>query len=111
MSTMKRNTYFVDPRVLAFLAFAIAMLVVELAFAGGTGMPWEGPLNNILRSLTGPVAKFAGVVAIVVTGLAFAMGEGGGWFRKGLGIALGLSIAFSASTWVSDFGFAGGATF
>lgn len=72
-------------------------------------MPWESTLTKILQSLQGPVAKFAGIAAIVVTGLMFALGEGGGWFKRGLGIAFGLSVAFSATTFIGQLGFAGGA--
>lgn len=39
-------------------------------------MPWEDPLEQIVDSLKGPVAKFVGVVSIIVTGLAVAFGEG-----------------------------------
>jgi type IV secretion system protein TrbC len=94
------------------LTMALMLILPAMAYAGGSGMPWEGPLQNILDSLTGPVAKIAGVAAIVITGLALAFGEGGGLMRKILGIVFGLSIAFSASTFgLSFFGYGGGCGF
>jgi len=91
---------------------ALIFILPMAAHASGSGMPWEGPLQNILDSLTGPVAKIAGVSAIVITGLALAFGEGGGLMRKILGIVFGLSIAFSASTFgLSFFGYGGGCGF
>lgn len=91
---------------------ALMFCLPVLAQASGSGMPWEGPLQNILDSLTGPVAKIAGVAAIAMTGLALAFGEGGGLMRKILGIVFGLSIAFSASTFgISFFGYSGGCGF
>ncbi len=92
------------------VACAILFVSTEL-FAAGSGMPWEGTLNKILASLQGPVARFVGILAILITGLAFALGEGGGFFKQGLSVAFGLSMAFSATTFITEFGFAGGALF
>jgi len=81
-------------------------------YAAETGMPWEGPLEKILASLTGPVAKVLGVIAIVLAGLGMAFGESGGSMRRIFQIVLGLSIAFTASSLVvSLFGYSGGVTF
>lgn len=72
-------------------------------------MPWEGPLDQILTSVTGPWLRFGAVLAIILVGFAFAMSETGGIFRKGLGVVLGLSIACAATGWgLSFFGFTGG---
>lgn len=95
----------------------LALIVVLLftasnALAAGSGMPWETPLTQILNSITGPVAKAIGAIAIAATGLALAFGEGGGGFRKILQIAFGLSIAFTATSFgIGFFGFAGGVAF
>lgn len=74
-------------------------------------MPWDGPLDQVAQSLSGPVAKAVGIIAIVLTGLGFAFAEGGSALRKGIGILFGLSIAFSAATFINFFGFASGAVF
>lgn len=80
------------------------------AFAGGSGMPWEGPLQQIVDSITGPVVQAAAIIAVILFGVGVAMSENGSSMRRGLGILLGLSIAFAASTFFLDFfGFAGGA--
>lgn len=77
--------------------------------AGGSGMPWEGPLQQVVQSITGPVVQAAAVVAVVLFGAGIAMSESGSSMRRGLGILFGLSIAFAASTFFLDFfGFAGG---
>jgi type IV secretion system protein VirB2 len=87
-----------------------ALMAAGPAFAGGSGMPWEGPLQQVVESITGPVVQAAAVVAVVIFGAAIAMSESGGAMRRGLGILFGLSIAFAASTFFLDFfGFAGGA--
>jgi type IV secretion system protein VirB2 len=95
----------------SILVFTLMMLPGQ-AFASGTSMPWETPLQNIVDSITGPVAKGVAILAIVIAGLAMAMGEGGGFFRKAAGIVFGIAIAFAATQWgMTFFGFAGGASF
>jgi type IV secretion system protein VirB2 len=99
-------------RAFAFAIVLGMMLAPGAAFAAGTNMPWEGPLDQIVQSLTGPVAKGLGVLAIVSVGFAFAFSEGGSTLRRVLGIVLGLSIAFAAAQFgLTFFGFAGGLTF
>jgi type IV secretion system protein VirB2 len=90
---------------------AVVLFAPDVMATGGgaNAMPWESTLTKILDSLQGPVARFAGIAAIVVTGLMFALGEGGGWFKRGLGIAFGLSLAFSATSFIDQLGFSGGA--
>lgn len=90
---------------LALIAGAAVLLAVSPAWAAGAGtaMPWEGPLDTIMQSLSGPVAKAVGIIAIVLTGLGFAFAEGGSALRKGIGIVFGLAIAFTATTFISTF--------
>ena len=89
----------------AMLVAGVGLLVATPAWAagGGTAMPWEGPLTTVMQSLSGPVAKAIGIIAIVLTGLGFAFAEGGSAMRKGIGIVFGLAIAFTATTFVSTF--------
>jgi type IV secretion system protein TrbC len=90
----------------------ILFLVSNSVYAATTGLPWEVPLEKILNSLTGPVAKVLGVAAIVIAGFGIAFGEVGSGVRRIFQIVLGLSIAFTASSLVvSLFGFSGGAVF
>ena len=92
--------------------FLVGVFVVVNSYAVETGLPWEGPLEKILTSLTGPVAKVLGVVAIVLAGFGVAFGESGGSMRRVFQIVLGLSIAFTATSLVVGlFGFSGGAVF
>ena len=79
------------------------------AFASGSSMPWEEPLNQILESVQGPVAKVVSVIIIIVTGLTLAFGDSSGGFRRLIQIVFGLSIAFAASSFfLSFFSFGGG---
>ncbi|HTT78565.1 MAG TPA: TrbC/VirB2 family protein [Stellaceae bacterium] len=91
-------------------AFTLLTLATMPAFAAGSNMPWEQPLNQILQSVQGPVAKVISVIIIVITGLTLAFGETSGGFRRLIQIVFGLSIAFAASSFfLSFFQFGGGA--
>ena len=91
-------------------AFAFVALAMSPAYAAGSNMPWEQPLNQILESVQGPVAKVVSVIIIVITGLTLAFGETSGGFRRLIQIVFGLSIAFAASSFfLSFFQFGGGA--
>ncbi len=80
------------------------------AVAAGTNMPWEQPLQQVLDSVQGPVAKIIAVMIIIVTGLTLAFGETAGGFRRLIQIVFGISIAFAASSFfLSFFSFGGGA--
>lgn len=93
------------------LSLGLSGLIAN-AYAAETGLPWEGPLEKIVSSLTGPVAKVVGVVAIVLAGFGVAFGDSSGGMRRVFQIVLGLSVAFTASSLVvSLFGFSGGAVF
>ena len=79
------------------------------AHASGSSMPWEQPLQQILQSIEGPVAKIVAVIIIIATGLALAFGDTSGGFRRLIQIVFGLSIAFAASSFfLSFFSFGGG---
>ena len=95
---------------LTALAFGLALTVARPAFASGSGMPWEQPLQQVPESVQGPVAKIVAVMVIITTGLTLAFGETAGGFRRLIQIVFGLSIAFAASSFfLSFFSFGGGA--
>ncbi|NYT25596.1 TrbC/VirB2 family protein [Alcaligenaceae bacterium] len=96
--------------VQGLLLAVLLMLAAGAAQAAGSSMPWEGPLQSILESIQGPVARIVAVIIIIATGLALAFGDTSGGFRKLIQIVFGLSIAFAASSFfLSFFSFSGGA--
>ena len=96
-------------RLAAASASVAVILITGPAFAAGSNMPWEQPLNQILESIQGPVAKVMSVIVIIITGLTLAFGESSGGFRRLIQIVFGLSIAFAASSFfLSFFQFGGG---
>ncbi|WOH52947.1 TrbC/VirB2 family protein [Bradyrhizobium sp. sBnM-33] len=106
-----RLRHVAQPVIVDFGAGAIVtLLTASAACAAGSGMPWEAPLERILESVQGPVAKIVAVIIITVTGISLAFGDTSGGFRKMVQVVFGLSIAFAASSFfLSFFSFGGGA--
>ncbi|OYW37448.1 MAG: conjugal transfer protein TrbC [Brevundimonas sp. 12-68-7] len=97
-------------RITGAVSFAVLAVLTAPAYAAGSNMPWEAPLQSILESIQGPVAKIVAVMIIIVTGLTLAFGDTSGGARKMIQIVFGLSIAFAASSFfLSFFSFGGGA--
>ena len=97
-------------RLAASAAILVTGLLSAPAYAAGSQMPWEAPLQKVLDSVEGPVAKIIAVIIIITTGLTLAFGDSSGGFRKLIQIIFGLSIAFAASSFfLSFFSFGGGA--
>jgi type IV secretory pathway VirB2 component (pilin) len=97
--------------VLQVAAIGTLLLAAAMpALAAGSNMPWEAPLQSVLESIQGPVARIIAVIVIISTGLALAFGDTSGGFRKLIQIVFGLSIAFAASSFfLAFFSFTGGA--
>ena len=96
---------------LQFVALAALLLAITIpAYAAGSNMPWEAPLQSLLDSIQGPVARIIAVIIIITTGLTLAFGDTSGGFRKLVQIVFGLSIAFATSSFfLTFFSFTGGA--
>ena len=94
----------------AATATYVSLFIAPVAHASGSSMPWEAPLQSILDSVEGPVAKIIAVMIIIITGLTLAFGDTSGGARRLIQIVFGLSIAFAASSFfLSFFSFGGGA--
>ena len=88
--------------------FALAVLIgsaVSFAAETGSNLPWEGPLNTLVTSLTGPVAYAISVIAIVALGatLAFASGEMGETMKRLLQIGIAVCLVVFAAQVMSSF--------
>ena len=106
----RRPTKGAAMRIAGLSAIAILASGAAHAATGGSGMPWEGPLEQIVDSITGPVARAAAVIAIVIAGVTIIFSEGGGGVRKLAFVGLGIAVMFAAVSFFLDFfGFAGGA--
>lgn len=110
LARLRRLRRLAEPAHNGLLLAAAMLMTAGTAKAAGSSMPWEGPLQSILDSIQGPVARIIAVIIIISTGLALAFGDTSGGFRKLIQIVFGLSIAFAASSFfLSFFSFSGGA--
>jgi type IV secretion system protein TrbC len=79
------------------LAFAIGLMLLlagpALAQAGNS--PWESAVNVLETAFTSTIARGLSLVAIVVSGLTFAFGEGGSK-RVLAGVLFGVGMAIAA---------------
>ena len=89
-----------------------ALICVSLAgpaLAGSGGsLPWEGPLEQIQQSITGPVAGYIALVAVAIAGgmLIFG-GELNDFARRLMYVVLVAGILLGATTIVGLFGSTG----
>ena len=85
----------------------IAVATPALASSGG-GLPWEGPLQQIQESITGPVAGFIALAAVAVAGgmLIFG-GELNDFARRLMYVVLVAGILLGATQIVGLFGASG----
>ena len=81
------------------ILFNALFAVPRLAMA--QGMPWESPLRQILNSVQGPTLTIILTLAIVVSGLVFALGEAGGFYRRMASVVFGGAIAVGAASLVT----------
>lgn len=92
------------------LLLTVFLILTTGAMASATNMPWEGPLDKLLKSLTGPVARTVIVLALAGTGGTLAFGETPSAIKRMLQIVFGASIIFAAGSWgPTFFGFTGSA--
>ena len=110
MTRALTSRLFTYRHLLVGAALVLALTLATQVLAAGSGMPWEEPLQQVLESVQGPVAKIVAVIIIITTGLALAFGDTSGGFRRLIQIVFGISIAFAASSFfLSFFSFGGGA--
>ena len=76
------------------LAVLVGLLLATPAFAQ-TSSPWENAVNVLMQAFTSTIARGLSLVAIVVSGLTFAFGEGGSK-RVLAGVLFGVGMAIAA---------------
>jgi len=92
----------------AILLFSLVLFMEPAFAAGGGGLPWEGPLQQIQQSITGPVAGFIALAAVAVAGgmLIFG-GELNDFARRLMYVVLVAGILLGATQIVALFGSTG----
>jgi type IV secretory pathway VirB2 component (pilin) len=73
----------------------MALFLATSAFAQATNSPWENAVGVLQQAFTSTIARGLSLVAIVVSGLTFAFGEGGSK-RVLAGVLFGVGMAIAA---------------
>jgi type IV secretory pathway VirB2 component (pilin) len=73
----------------------LTLLFAAPAFALQTNSPWENAVSVLQQAFTSTIARGLSLVAIVVSGLTFAFGEGGSK-RVLAGVLFGVGMAIAA---------------
>jgi type IV secretory pathway VirB2 component (pilin) len=76
------------------LASLLGLFLAAPAFAQANS-PWENAVNVLQQAFTSTIARGLSLVAIVVSGLTFAFGEGGSK-RVLAGVLFGVGMAIAA---------------
>ena len=74
---------------------SLGLILAAPAFAQGGASPWENATNVLQQAFTTTIARGLSLVAIVVSGLTFAFGEGGSK-RVLAGVLFGVGMAIAA---------------
>lgn len=92
-----------------FVMFFGFFSAAAFAGTGGGGLPWEGPLDAVVKSLTGPVALAISILAMAAAGGALVFGgELSEFTRKIIMLVLAISfLVFGASFMSTVFGVSG----
>lgn len=89
---MKRKFF-----IIAGVAVFAVIFMAQNGYCGGTGMPWETPLETVMKSITGKTARIIGTMILCISALGLYSSEGGTGMRKLMILAFGLSLAFMAA--------------
>jgi type IV secretion system protein TrbC len=86
----------------------VAMAYAQDAGGGGEGgdLPWVKPLEQITDSLTGPIAKGIGVVALAASGGMLAVGgELSDFTKRIMMVVLAVAVMVLAGNFMDTLGF------
>jgi type IV secretory pathway VirB2 component (pilin) len=77
------------------VTIGLTLLLAAPAFAQQGNSPWENAVGVLQQAFTSTIARGLSLVAIVVSGLTFAFGEGGSK-RVLAGVLFGVGMAIAA---------------
>jgi len=83
---------------------AVILLVSLSMVAMATSLPWESPLNNLAKSLSGPTAKAIALIGLFVAGglLVFG-GELSDFGRRITWMCLAISVMLAGKSFLAIF--------
>ncbi len=106
MKTLARYGKYAKYAALAAMLIITATAPALANTGGGTqGLPWETPLQDIQKSLTGPVAVAISVIALFAAGAGLVFGdEMSNFVRRVLIGVMSLALLIAGSSFLSNLG-------
>jgi type IV secretory pathway VirB2 component (pilin) len=92
---IRTKRFRLDLASLRMVFFALLALVVAAPAFAQANSPWENAVGVLQQAFTSTIARGLSLVAIVVSGLTFAFGEGGSK-RVLAGVLIGVGMAIAA---------------
>lgn len=88
--------------------FLFLLLVLGLSYAlastSGAGLPWEGPLETIKQSISGPVAFVVSLLALIGAGAGLVWGgELSGFIKTLIYVVVVIALIVGANSFLSMF--------
>jgi type IV secretory pathway VirB2 component (pilin) len=94
MENLWRRASALTIRLRVPVTLIVSLVLAAPALAQGSS-PWENAVNVLQQAFTSTIARGLSLVAIVVSGLTFAFGEGGSK-RVLAGVLFGVGMAIAA---------------
>jgi type IV secretion system protein TrbC len=95
MKRVPRNCLAKFPLRSQVVTVSLVVFLAAPTFAQQGNSPWENAVNVLMTAFTSTIARGLSLVAIVVSGLTFAFGEGGSK-RVLAGVLFGVGMAIAA---------------
>lgn len=106
MAAFKRADW---PDRAVLIAGVIALIAAPAGASGGSGLPWDTPIQRITEAVSGPVAFGFAFMGLVALGVRWIYGGDLGPVAKGLmTLVIGVAILAGAASFLSTlFGLSG----
>ncbi len=94
--------------VITLLVLSGTAHAADTTGGGGAGLPWEGPLDKLRQSISGPVAFVVALLGIIATGATLIWGgEVSEFTRRIIYVVLVISMIVFANTMLTGALFSG----
>jgi type IV secretion system protein VirB2 len=108
-AVMNKPYFWIAVLLILFVFVAIhSAHAADASGGGGAGLPWEGPLDKLKRSISGPVAFIIALLGIIATGATLIWGgEIGEFAKRMIYVVLVVCIIVFANTMLTGALFSG----
>lgn len=105
MKNLQNTNNIANNTALMLFALLALFLIPDALLASTAGLPWEGPLQQIKQSVSGPVAGGIALLGVIGAGSALIWGgsEMGAFLKTIIGLVLVISLIITANFLIDMF--------